>query len=75
MKHTRPAVAGATAMLAASLIGVISAAPANAQPSTSRITSAQQLSASIQQAVAREQSQSMDLSCCPAGFADETPAF
>jgi hypothetical protein len=65
MKHTRPAVAGATAVLAASLIGAISAAPADAQ---ARITSSQQLQASIQQAVAHEQALSPTLSVCCAGY-------
>jgi|SwirhisoilCB2_FD_contig_31_20860654_length_424_multi_3_in_0_out_0_1 hypothetical protein len=67
MKHTRPAVAGATAVLAASLIGAISAAPASAQ---TRITSSQQLKASIQQAVAQEQTQSTTLSPGLAGYPD-----
>jgi len=64
MKHTRPAVAGATAVLAASMIGAISAAPANAQ---ARITSVHQLRTSIQQAVALEQAQSVTLATGPAG--------
>lgn len=74
MKHTRPAVAGATAVLAASLIGAISAAPAEAQ---SRITSAQQLQASIQQAISLEQAQPTTLSECCAGYpaGAEQPAF
>ncbi len=65
MKHTRPAVAGATAVIAASLISVVTSAPADAQ---SRITSAQQLRASIQQAVALEQAQPATLSTGPAGM-------
>ena len=73
MKHTRPAVAGATAVLAASLIGAISAAPAEAQ---SRISSAQ-LQASIQQAVSLEVAQPTTLSECCAGYpaGAEQPAF
>ncbi len=67
MKHTRPAVAGATAVIAASLIGGVSAAPASAQ---ARISSAQ-LQASIQQAVALEQTQPMALSECCAGYPAE----
>jgi hypothetical protein len=67
VKHTRPAVAGATAVLAASLIGAISAAPANAQ---TRITSSQQLRASIQQAVAQEQAHLTPLGGCLAGRQD-----
>lgn len=65
MKHTRPVVAGATAVIAASLIGAVSAAPADAQ---TRITSNQQLRASIAQAVALEQAQSMTLGTGPAGM-------
>ncbi|HEU5271826.1 MAG TPA: hypothetical protein VFU36_18035 [Jatrophihabitans sp.] len=64
MKHTRTAVAGATAVLAASMIGAISAAPADAQ---TRITSDQQLRTSIQHAVAQVQAGSMTLSTGPAG--------
>ena len=64
MKHTRPAVAGATAVLAASLIGAVSVASADAQ---TRITSKQQLQTSIQQAVAQEQAQPMTLSSGTAG--------
>jgi hypothetical protein len=64
MKHTRPAVAGATAVLAASLIGAVSAAPSDAQ---SRITSRQQLQMSIQLAVTQEQAQPMTLSSGTAG--------
>ena len=70
MKHTRPAVAGATALLAAGLVGVAAAAPAQAQPSTGRITSSQQLRASIQQAVAAEQLHPVKLACGPAGQAN-----
>jgi hypothetical protein len=61
MKH--PVAAGATAIIAASLIGGISAAPAGAQ---SRIT-VQQLKASIQHAVAHEQAQQVILATGPAG--------
>jgi hypothetical protein len=64
MKHTRPAVAGATAVLAASLIGAVSATPSDAQ---ARITSAQQLRASIQLAVVQEQAQSPTLAIGTAG--------
>jgi len=65
MKHTRPVVAGATAIVAASMIGAISASPAQAQ---TRITSAQQLRASIQQAVAQEQAQPTTLSPNTGGY-------
>lgn len=65
MKHTRPVVAGATAVIAASLIGAVSAAPADAQ---TRITSNQQLRSSIAQAVALEQAQSTTLGTGPAGM-------
>ncbi len=64
MKNTRPVVAGATALIAAGLIGAVTSAPAEAQ---TRITSVQQLHASIQQAVAMEQAQSADLAGGPAG--------
>jgi len=64
MKHTRTAAGGAAAVLAASLIGAISAAPADAQ---SRITSAQQLQTSIQQAVAIEQTRPTPLAIGTAG--------
>ena len=64
MKHTRTAAGGAAAVLAASLIGAVSAAPADAQ---TRITSAQQLRANIQQAVAIVQAESLTLGSGPAG--------
>ncbi len=64
MKYTRPAVAGATVAIAVSLIGAVTSAPADAQ---TRITSVQQLRASIQHAVALEQTQSTTLNSGPAG--------
>lgn len=63
MKHTGPAIAGATAVLAASMIGAFSA-PAGAQ---ARIT-AHQLKTSIAHAVAHEQAQQVALATGPAGM-------
>lgn len=59
-------VAGASALLAAGLVGVT--APA-AEAAPARITSAQQLQASIAHAVALEKQSKVVIACCPAGKA------
>jgi hypothetical protein len=68
MKHTRSTVVGATALLAAGLVGV--AAPA-ADAQTQRITSAAQLQASIGQAVALEKLNPTTVAPHPAGRASQ----
>lgn len=73
MKHTRSAVVGVTAVLAAGLVGA--ATPASA---STRITSSQQLKASIAQAVALEKQSGAGISCCLQGLvldSANTPAF
>ncbi|HTZ43625.1 MAG TPA: hypothetical protein VMB79_07160 [Jatrophihabitans sp.] len=70
MKYTRPAVAGAAALLAAGLAGA-AAAPAGAQPaSSSRIVSTTQLHVSIQHAVALAAANPAILGTGPAGQAN-----
>ncbi|MFE6049729.1 hypothetical protein ACFQ6N_03130 [Kitasatospora sp. NPDC056446] len=69
MKHTRLTATGAAALIAAGL-AVAGAAPASAAPAKAeRITSAQQLQQSLQQAIALEQTQSGRLSTGPVGRA------
>ncbi|HTZ43626.1 MAG TPA: hypothetical protein VMB79_07165 [Jatrophihabitans sp.] len=65
MDYKRPVLAGAAVLLAAGL----AAAPASAQPSSSgRITSVDQLHASIQHAVTLASSSGDTLGIDPAGF-------
>ncbi len=73
MKHTRPiVVAGATAAVAASLVGV-TAAPASA---STRITNKAELTASISQAVAQANTVSgPGISCCPQGFVSASSTY
>lgn len=66
MRNKRPIiVAGATAAVAASLVGV-TAAPASA---STRITNKAELNASISQAIAQANTVgSPGISCCPQGY-------
>jgi hypothetical protein len=69
--NARKSVVGAAAVLAAGVVSLGTADTATAQPQGSaRITSIQQLKASIHQAVAVEAMSGSTLSCCPAGQAD-----
>jgi hypothetical protein len=72
MKHTRQTVVGAAALLAAGVVGIGSADTASAaqpQAKPARITSDQQLAASIKQAAAIAGGETGRLSCCPQGQA------
>ena len=69
--NARKSAVGAAAVLAAGVVSLGTADPASAKPSGSeRITSIQQLKASISQAVTAEAISGSTLSCCPAGQAD-----
>jgi hypothetical protein len=72
MKHTRETVVGAAALLAAGVVGIGSADAASAaqpQAKPARITSDQQLAASVKQAAAIAGREAGLLSCCPQGQA------
>jgi hypothetical protein len=69
--NARKSVVGAAAVLAAGVVSLGTADTAGAKPAgTERITSVQQLKASIHQAVTVEALSGSALSCCPAGQAE-----
>ncbi|MDQ2846764.1 MAG: hypothetical protein M3Y77_10540 [Actinomycetota bacterium] len=69
MNNAHRAAAGAAALLTVGLVGVATADAANAQPNAARITSVQQLKASIAQAASVEQGNSTPIGTHPQGFA------
>lgn len=74
MKHTRLTATGAAAAIAAAL-AIAAAAPATAAPAKAeRITSAEQLQAGLQQAIALDQMQSGDPTGGTVGRAAATDA-